>query len=93
MTSDHRTTDEPTDRLTRVCDDMSKAFDAHPEHLDDDRCIVFLSDGVDGGIVIYGYEDQTEAMADLLVHIQALFRAQGKQLDLMFMNEDGIDRA
>ena len=87
-----RTEDVPHDRLTRICDEMSKTFDTHPERHNSDKCIVFLDDGHQGGMVIYGYRDDTEAMAALLMHIQALFQANGKTLDLMFMDEDGIDR-
>ena len=82
----------PMDRLTRICDDMTKAFDEHPEHQEGDKCIVFLDDTKMGGIVIHGYEDQTAAMVDLLMHLKAMFASVDKRLDLMFMDEEGVTR-
>jgi hypothetical protein len=41
---------------------------------------------------MHGYEDNTEAITDLLLHLRAMFRASGKRMDMMFMDEDGIDR-
>jgi hypothetical protein len=92
MSKPVRSEGEPVDRLTRICAVMTDAFEGHPEHADDDRCIVFLDDGDRGGIVIHGYDDYTEALADLIMHLRAIFEANGKTLDLMFMGEDGIDR-
>ena len=88
----HRTEGQPHDRLTRICDRMTKTFDMHPEHLSTDKCIVFLEDGKMGGLSLHGYDDDTEAMVDLLMHLKAMFAANGKRLDLMFMDEDGITR-
>jgi hypothetical protein len=90
--SDATLNSEPVDRLTRVCDQMTKTFDMHPETRSTDRCMVFLDDGKRGGIVLHGYDDQYEAMTDLLVHLMAMFRASGKKMDIMFMDEEGIDR-
>jgi hypothetical protein len=78
-----RRTEEPTDRLTRLCKAMTEAFDAHPEHREGDKAIVFLDDGDHGGIQIHGYDDDTDAIVDLFVHLRALFRAQGKDLSFM----------
>jgi len=83
----------PTDRLTRICDAMTRTFDEHPEHHAGDKCIVFLDDGTHGGIVINGYDDDTDALADLLQHLRAIFAANGTRMDLMFMDEDGATRA
>lgn len=84
---------EPTDRLTRICDQMTVTFDQHPEHQPSDKCIVFLDDGERGGLVLHGYDDDTEAMADLLMHLKAIFAANGKRLEMMFLGPEGIDRA
>lgn len=85
----------PTDRLTRICDQMTTTFDLHPETQTGDRCMVFLDSDVDrmGGLVLHGYEDQRDALVNLLMHIRAMFRSMGKELDFMFLDEDGIDRA
>lgn len=74
-----RTVGEPHDRLTRLCDAMTDALDAHPER-GKEKCIVFLQDEKRGGLQLHGYDDDTEAMADLLVHLQVIFRAAGKKL-------------
>ena len=92
MVSEPTMSHEPTDRLTHLCDAMSHALEVHPESREGDKCIIFLDDGVRGGIVIHGYEDQSEAMVDLLIHMRAIFKANGKHLDFMFLGEDGIDR-
>lgn len=77
--SDEIRTSEPIDRLTRLCAAMTEALDAHPER-GDEKCIVFLQDGERGGLQIHGYEDDTEALVDLLIHLRAIFRANGKEL-------------
>jgi hypothetical protein len=92
MSERPRASREPQDRLTRICDQMTKTFDMHPEHRPDDRCMVFLDDGKMGGLVIHGYESQTDAITDLLMHLRAMFRSAGKEFDIMFMGDDGIDR-
>jgi len=85
--------EKPHTRLTRMCDTMTEALEAHPEYVEgEDKCIVFLDDGKNGGMVLHGYTDDTEAMVDLLLHLKALFKANGKELDFAFLNEHGVDR-
>jgi Asp/Glu/hydantoin racemase len=84
--------EEPVDRLTRMSDALLDVFAQHPEYREGDKCIVFANDRKMGGSGIYGYEDQTEAMADLLLHIRAMFRASGKKMDIVFLGEDGVGR-
>lgn len=80
---------EPQDRLTRLCAAMTEAMDAHPEHNSDtDKAIVFLDDGMMGGIQIHGaYKDDTEALVDLLMHIKAIFEARGQQFEMHFLGD------
>lgn len=78
MAGERRTTD-PHDRLTRLCAAMTAALEAHPER-GDEKCIVLLQDGERGGLHLYGYDDDAEAIADLLVQLRAIFQANGKQL-------------
>lgn len=73
---------EPFDRLTRLCAAMTAALEADPECSEEVKCIVFLDDGRRGGIQLHGYEDDTDAMVDLFMHLKAIFKANGK--DLMF---------
>jgi hypothetical protein len=91
--SDAYLSEEPQDRLTRICDKMTMTFDLHPEHRETDKCMVFLDDGKRGGIVLHGYDDQIEAMTDLLIHLKAMFKASGKNFDIVFLGPDGVDRA
>jgi hypothetical protein len=81
MTGRPQRAEQPHDRLTRLCAAMTDALDAHPEH-DDEKCIVFLHSPADsrGGIQLHGYDDDLEAVADLLVHLRAILETNGKTL-------------
>ena len=81
-----RTEGEPHDRLTRLCAAMTTALDAHPER-GEEKCIVFLQDSERGGLQLHGYEDDTDALVDLFLHLRAIFRAQGKELVLAGLNK------
>jgi hypothetical protein len=85
--SDEKRTTEPHDRLTRLCDVMTTAMEADPEHGPDVKCIVFLDDGKRGGLQLHNYEDDTDAMVDLLMHLRAIFRSNGKELLIAPLNE------
>lgn len=84
-----RSEDEPHDRLTRICDAMTNTFEAHPEHHTGDRCVVFLDSDSRGGLVMYGYDDDAEALANVFAHLRAVFRANGKELLLAPMQAGG----
>ncbi len=83
-----RTEGRPPNRLGRIGDAMTKTFDAHPELRGDDKCIVFLDANDQGGIVMSGWDDDTEAMAALFVHLQAIFRANGRDLQFVGIPND-----
>lgn len=85
--SDERRTEEPHDRLTRLADVAIRAFEADPEYRDGDKCIVFLDNGQRGGLVLHGYENDADAMVDLLIHLRAIFRANGKDLMIATLGE------
>lgn len=85
--SDEQRSTEPHDRLTRLCDVMTTAMEADPEHGPDVKCIVFLDDGKRGGLQLHNYEDDTEALVDLFMHLRAIFRSQGKDLAFVPMNK------
>lgn len=78
--------DEPTDRLTHLTVEMFGCLDR--EENDDVRAIVFLTDADRGGIQMQGYDDAIAGMAELFVHMAAVFEANGQKL--MLMNEDGM---
>lgn len=88
--ADEKMSDRPHDRLTRIGDRLTDLFDADPEYQEGDKLIVFLDDGKRGGIAIHGYEDSTAAMVDLLLHLRAIFNANGKDLDLAFIGDYGV---
>lgn len=78
--ADERREDHPHDRLTRICDAMITTLDEHPENGEDVKCIVFLDNGARGGMVLHGYDSDTDAMVDVLMHLKAIFKANGKEL-------------
>ena len=81
MSEDIRESDEPFDRLTRLCDIMQESIHS-PENADV-KGIIFLHDADSGGIVLMNYDDTSQGMADLLVHMKALFNSQGKGFGVM----------
>jgi len=92
VTDSERYEGEPHDRLTRICDDMTKLFDSHSEHRTSDRCIVLLDDGVEGigrgGIVMHGYERDADAVVDLLTHVEAILKANGLKMEVLTMGDE-----
>jgi len=77
-------------RMERIVDSMTDLFDAHPEHLDTDKCVVFISTESHGGLVAHGYGEDpgdksmvTAAIVDVMMHLQAMFRSIGKDLELI----------
>ena len=78
-----RTEDQPHDRLTRITVAMTTAMERHPEFNPvTDKCIVMLDDGAKGGLQLFNYDDDTDAMVDLFQHLEAIFEANGKKLML-----------
>lgn len=86
MAEKWRRTPEPHDRLTRLADELLSALKARDDAVDV-KAMVFLFDDRRGGIGISGYDNDTEALSDLLVHLHAMFKAQGKQFQIM--TDDG----
>jgi hypothetical protein len=87
--SDAIVSDEPHDRLTELAARMTECLgDAGNE---DVRAIIFLTDHQRGGIETYGYDDTTEAIADLFIHLRALFRANGQDLDVVSIPNSPAD--
>jgi hypothetical protein len=76
--------DEPFDRLTKLCAEMAQVLEREDHGI---KGILFLNDGQRGGIELFNYSDQTEAMADLFVHMQAVFRSAGKDLEFIGIPE------
>lgn len=75
---------EPHDRLTHIGAVMTDALEAHPEYREADRCVIFLSDGERAGMILNGYgDDDRQAMADVFVHMAAVFEANGMTLKMI----------
>jgi len=88
--ADERVTATPHDRLTNLCDGMTDWMDRQiaTETIEDPtardvRAIVFLDDGEYGGIVVHNYDNMTDALVDLFVHVQAMFRSQGRDIEFV----------
>lgn len=80
---------EPVDRTSRLCAAMTAALEAHPEY-QQDRAVVFLTDGTRDRCVAHlsGYDDDKDAMIDVFVHMQAVLRANGLNIDFIGIPED-----
>lgn len=85
MSDEKRTVGEPHDRATRLCDAMIDTLRAHPEVRTDDQCVIFISNDEGNGLVLDGYDKDTEAVADILLHLRAVLRAQGNDLVIVPM--------
>jgi hypothetical protein len=81
MIKDVQESPTPFDRLTKLAGIMQEVAET-PEYADV-RGIIFLADPDRGGIVMFGYDDTTSGMADLLVHMKAVFQSQGKSFGVM----------
>lgn len=86
---------EPVDRLGRLAEAMSDALQAHPESTEGDKAVVMLV-AADGQALVHliGYDSDTDAVIDMFVHLRAVMRANGKDLDLVVIPDDpsGLDR-
>ena len=85
--SDEKKTKEPHDRLTRMCDRVSDQFENDPEWQEGDNLIIFIDSTVErrGGFVISGWESESEAIMHIFMHLRALFRANGGDLQMLPM--------
>jgi hypothetical protein len=93
MSQEPRQSDQPIDRLTELCAEMTVPLE-RPENAKV-RAIVFLDDMEEerGGLQMFGWEDHTEAMAHLFVHMKAVFQANGADLDFIGIPEspEGVE--
>lgn len=75
------------DRLTRIGEVMTFALENHSEATGLEKAIVMLTDGSQAGIVIHGYDNDGEAIAAMIFHLQAIFAANGQQLHIAALGE------
>lgn len=72
---------------------MVAAFNNDVEHAPKDKCVVFLDDGaLQADMVFNGYVDDFEGLIAVLIHLRSLFRANGQDLELVALDEDGVAR-
>jgi hypothetical protein len=64
---------------------MVNTLEAHEEYYDMVKCCIFLDDGERGGLVLHGYDNDSEAIVDLFAHLRAIFRANGGDLSIVPM--------
>ena len=83
MTDDPVRTHEPHDKLTRLADEMLAIIKG-----DDVKAIVMLTDETNAGVGMSGWEDDAEAVAFMLVELQTVMRASGK--DMILMGDEGF---
>ena len=72
----------PHNRATRLANACLDLLKLDPEY-EGEKLIVFLDGEEVSSIGISGYEDDLEAMANLFMHLRAMFAAQGKELTLV----------
>jgi len=82
MSDEKRTEGEPHDRLTRIANRVGIQVELDPEWRVGGKAIVLLNDGNRAGVGLFGYDSDTEAMADMLIHIRGILRAHGKDLQV-----------
>lgn len=80
MSKPRRSEGEPHDRLTKLCDEMTDVIAEKGKEAADVKGVLMLQDGEKGGLVMYGYDDDKEAMVDLIIHLTVIFEANGKKL-------------
>jgi len=77
---------EPHDRLTRICDRLTVAFDNDPEVEESDKVIFFVSNDERSGIVTHRFQGEdwnsiiNQEVSYLFMHLRAMFQSMGKDL-------------
>lgn len=82
MADEKRSEGKPHDRMTRLGAAMIETLEANPEYRDTVRTIIFLTDGDRSGVALHGFASDHQAMAEIFMHMRAVFRANGQ--DLLF---------
>lgn len=77
-----RRTTNPYDRVSGLADWALDGFRACPEYEgESDKAIVMILGPERAVIALANYTDDADAMADLVMHLRAFFRANGKEFD------------
>ena len=83
----YRSEDVPIDRLTRLCEVATQAMEKSPDYKEDDKLIIFLDDEEAGGLVLHGYDNDTDAVAAIMGHLKAIFNSNGFHLEIVPMGD------
>jgi len=85
----------PIDRLTEMAGRMLDTLEKDDEFNSNVKAIIMLTDDNTkmNGTAMGGWEDDIEPVAFLLETVRSIMKSNGTQMDLMFMNEDGMHRA
>lgn len=71
---------------TEVANKMLGVFEHETKDLTGARCVVMLfvpGTPQEGGTALCGYERDSDAIADVLMHLRAIMRANGKDLEVV----------
>ena len=79
-------TGEPHDRLTRLANEVLETLESHPEYEKGVQAIVFIDLEGRGGVGFHGYEDQRDALVNLIMHLRAIFESIGKRMEIHPIN-------
>lgn len=81
--------EEPEDRLGRLAEAMSKALEAHPEYHDERAIVMLDSDSEMRRLThVFGFDDDSEAVIEMFLHLRAIVRAGGRDIDFIGIPDD-----
>lgn len=92
MSRPRRQEGEPFDRETRLSAEIGEQAEKMPSFREGDQVIVLVhaasTDGQERyGIGMFGYEHDSHAIADLLMHSRAVIEANGGSMQLIFPSD------
>lgn len=85
MSNARREEGEPFSDATKLANVGMEAV----RQANNDACVIVMtfvdrgSDTVEGGIALGGYEDDTDAIADMFLHLRAIMESNGKTLEII----------
>jgi hypothetical protein len=89
--SDPIRAEEPMGKLTYMANRMINRLEDDEEFTEDISAIVMLTDHEMNGVCLMGWDDDVEALAFLFDNIKAIMKVNGKQMDLVFLDKEGIE--
>lgn len=90
--ADTTRSEEPIDRLTRICDAMATTMETHAEHSEGDKAIVMLDSETMGAMHARGYDNEEEVLVALLMQVRAVLRSRGQDLSIVPIPLQGSGR-